>query len=251
MSDRSSIEWTHATWNPVRGCTKVSPGCKHCYAETFAERFRDVPGHPFEQGFDLRLVPTALDLPLRWRTGRLIFVNSMSDLFHEGVPDSYVEQVFQVMEAAVQHQFQVLTKRAERMATFAKHRKVPPNVWMGVSIENADHSWRAAQLRRVPARVRFLSIEPLLGPIRTLNLKGIHWVIVGGESGTGARPMSAAWVRDIRAQCRKAKVPFFFKQWGGFHKTLAGRELDGRTWDEMPAGVPIPSAPTIERRATG
>ena len=234
MSDRSPIEWTNATWNPVRGCTKVSPGCKHCYAETFAERFRGVPGHPFEQGFDLRLVPKALDLPATWRQGRLIFVNSMSDLFHDGVPEEYVERVFAVMRAVAHHQYQLLTKRSERMAEFASRHTVPANVWMGVSVENADHRWRLDDLRRVRADVRFVSIEPLIGDVGTLDLRGIHWVIVGGESGHRARPMDPDWVRDIRAQCRKAKVPFFFKQWGGVHKSKNGRELDGRTWDEMP-----------------
>jgi protein gp37 len=234
MSDRSPIEWTNATWNPVRGCTKVSPGCKHCYAETFAERFRGVPGHPFEQGFDLRLVPKALGLPRSWRKGRMVFVNSMSDLFHEDVPDEYVERVFAVMEAATHHQFQVLTKRSARMADFIGLHPVPPNVWMGVSIEDAEHRWRLDDLRRVQADVRFLSLEPLIGPAGTLDLRNIHWVIVGGESGPRARPMDPEWVRDIRAQCRKANVPFFFKQWGGVHKSWNGRKLDGRTWDEMP-----------------
>ncbi len=244
MSDRSSIEWTQATWNPVRGCTKISPGCKHCYAETFSERFRGVPGHPFEQGFDLRLVPAALELPLHWKRGRLIFVNSMSDLFHEEVPDSYIARVFDVMERAMQHQFQVLTKRAERMSEFARRRGVPSNVWLGVSVESAQYTGRINQLRRTPARIRFLSIEPLLGPIETLNLSEIHWVIVGGESGAGARPMLAPWVRGIRAQCQRARVPFFFKQWGGKNKARAGRELDGRTWNEMPVGFDLPQERT-------
>lgn len=234
MSEHSAIEWTHSTWNPVRGCTKISPGCKHCYAETFAERFRGVPGHPFEQGFDLRLVPSALELPLRWRKGRLVFVNSMSDLFHEEVPDAYVERVFAVMAAATQHQFQVLTKRAERMAAFAEKRAIPPNVWMGVSVENAAYRSRISMLRRVSARVRFLSLEPLIGAAGRLSLRGIHWVIVGGESGPGSREMRPEWVRDVRQQCRDAGVPFFFKQWGGVQKSVRGRELDGRTWEEMP-----------------
>ncbi len=237
MSDRSAIEWTHATWNPVRGCTKISPGCKHCYAETFAERFRGVPGHPFEHGFDLRLVPPALELPLRWRKSRLVFVNSMSDLFHEEVSDSYIERVFGVMQAATQHQFQVLTKRAERMAAFADRHAIPANVWMGVSVESAAYRSRISLLRRVPALVRFLSLEPLIGAPGRLNLRGIHWVIVGGESGAGAREMKPEWVRDVRQQCRDAGVPFFFKQWGGVHKSWHGRELDGRTWNEMPSGA--------------
>jgi protein gp37 len=238
MSDGSSIEWTDATWNPVRGCTKVSPGCKHCYAETFAERFRGVPDHPFEQGFDLRLVPEALELPLRWRASRRIFVNSMSDLFHERIPDVYVKKVFDVMRRASQHHFQVLTKRAARMATLASKIKIADNVWMGVSVENQDYVSRIDDLRRVDACVRFLSIEPLLGPIPKLNLRDIHWVIVGGESGPGARPMEPAWVRTIRDQCVAAGVRFFFKQWGGVRKRVTGRSLDGRTWDEMPKTEP-------------
>jgi protein gp37 len=240
MSDKSSIEWTDATWNPVRGCTKVSPGCKHCYAETFAERFRGVPGHPFEQGFDLRLIPEALELPRRWKRGRLVFVNSMSDLFHEDVPTAFIEQVFDVMVAADQHQFQLLTKRPERAVTVAPRLHFAPNIWMGVSVENADYTWRVEQLRRIPARIRFLSIEPLLGPIDDLRLSGIDWVIVGGESGAGARAMPPEWVRSIRDQCLAAGTPFFFKQWGGVRKSARGRELDGRTWDEMPPAL-LPS----------
>jgi protein gp37 len=234
MSDRSEIEWTDATWNPVLGCTKVSPGCKHCYAETFSERFRGVPDHPFEQGFDLRLVPHALDRPRRWRQGRLVFVNSMSDLFHERVPLEYIRQVFDVMEQCPQHRFQVLTKRADRLAELAPDLPWPTNVWMGVSVETAKYKSRIHQLRRVPAAVRFLSCEPLLGPLGNLPLKGIHWVIVGGESGRRPRPMNPDWVRTIRRQCARADVPFFFKQWGGRNKKAAGRELDGREWNELP-----------------
>ena len=234
MSHQTPIEWTDATWNPVRGCTKISPGCKHCYAETFAERFRGVPGHPFEQGFDLRLVPDALDLPLRWKTGRLVFVNSMSDLFHEQIPDAYVHQVFDVMRQATQHRFQVLTKRPERLAQLAPSLAPPSNVWLGVSVENQDYVERARILRRVKASVRFLSVEPLLGPIRRLPLSGMDWVIVGGESGGHARPMDPDWVRSLRDQCVAAGVPFFFKQWGGVRKGKTGRVLDGRTWEEMP-----------------
>ena len=241
MADGSSIEWTDATWNPVRGCTKISAGCKHCYAETFSERFRGVPGHPFEQGFDLRLVPSALGLPLKWKAGRFVFVNSMSDLFHEDVPLSYIEQVFDVMQRASQHQFQVLTKRADRMQAWASGRRMPANVWMGVSVENSEQRQRIQHLQKVPAAIRFLSIEPLLAEVGTLNLKGIHWVIVGGESGGKARPMDPAWVRSIRQQCADAKVPFFFKQWGGVRKSTTGRELDGRTWDEMPTLAKRPS----------
>jgi len=237
VSEHSEIEWTDATWNPVRGCTKVSPGCKHCYAETFAERFRGVPGHPYQQGFDLRLVPESLELPFRWKGRKLIFVNSMSDLFHEGIPDDYVLRVLEVIRKSRQHQFQVLTKRAERLASFSRKRSIPSNAWIGVSVESADYTWRIDYLRKVPARIRFLSVEPLLGPLGRLDLRGISWVIVGGESGPGARPMEPSWVREIRDTCLAARVPFFFKQWGGVRKKHAGRVLDGRTWDEKPAGA--------------
>jgi protein gp37 len=247
MSDHSAIEWTDATWNPDRGCTKVSPGCKHCYAEKFSERFRGVPGHPFEKGFDLQLIPKALELPLRWRTSRLIFVNSMSDLFHEDVPDDYIARVFDVMRVAGWHQFQVLTKRAERLGELGKTLNVPANVWIGVSVEGADYKWRIDHLRSVPAPIRFLSVEPLLAPVGRLNLDGVHWVIVGGESGPRARPMEASWVRDVRNQCERDGIPFFFKQWGGVRKSRTGRELDGRTWDEMPEVAWTPGAPTPAR----
>jgi protein gp37 len=234
MSERSAIEWTDATWNPVRGCTKISPGCKHCYAETFAERFRGVAGHPFERGFDLRLVPGALELPERWRRGRLVFVNSMSDLFHEEVPLEYIRRVFDVMQETPRHTFQVLTKRAERLEAIAPELVFPPNVWIGVSVESQDYVWRVDHLRRVPAALRFLSLEPLLGPIEELSLAGIGWLIVGGESGRGARPMKGEWVTALRDACQAAGVPFFFKQWGGVMKGRNGRELEGRPWDEMP-----------------
>lgn len=239
MSEHSSIEWTDATWNPVRGCTKISPGCKHCYAETFAERFRGVPGHPYEQGFDLRLVPEKLEEPLRWRGPRRVFVNSMSDLFHEHVPDSYVLQVARVMERAAWHTFQVLTKRAERMrellATRLSSVATAPHIWWGVSVEDREYGLpRIKEFQRSPARVRFLSVEPLLEDLGTLDLAGISWVIVGGESGRNARPMREEWVRSVHLQCRRAGVPFFFKQWGGQPKKRSGRMLDGRTWDEMP-----------------
>lgn len=241
MSDGSAIEWTDATWNPVRGCTKISPGCKHCYAERFAERFRGVPDHPFEQGFELRLVPEKLNLPHKWRAGRRIFVNSMSDLFHEDVPEAYVKRVFDVIREAPQHAFQILTKRADRMAQLSPSLEIPDNVWMGASVENAEYATRIQHLRKVEAKVRFLSVEPLLGPLPNLSLTGIHWVIVGGESGPGARPMQPDWVRAIRDTCLAAEVPFFFKQWGGVRKHLTGRVLDGRTWDEMPAMSVAPS----------
>ncbi len=236
MSVSSSIEWTNSTWNPITGCTKVSPGCKHCYAEVFAERWRGIPGHHFEQGFDLRLWPERLELPLTWKKPRTIFVNSMSDLFHEKVPLTFVRRVFRTMEKASWHTFQVLTKRSERLVELAPKLNWPSNVWMGVSVETAKYLWRADHLRKVPAAVRFLSLEPLLGPLGTIDLSRIHWVIVGGESGPGARPIEADWVREIRKQCRQEGVPFFFKQWGGVHKKKNGRVLDGRIWDGLPQG---------------
>ncbi|MBI4393698.1 MAG: phage Gp37/Gp68 family protein [Euryarchaeota archaeon] len=233
MSDGSQIEWTDATWNPVTGCTKVSPGCKNCYAERFAERFRGVPGHPFEQGFDIRLWPDRLEEPLHWRRPRRVFVNSMSDLFHPEVPDEFIEGCFNVMNEANWHQFQVLTKRPERALEIANQLEWGPNIWMGVSVESQLYTKRIATLKQIPAKVRFLSCEPLLGPLK-LNLRGIHWVIVGGESGPGSRPMLEEWVKDIRRQCRVSRVPFFFKQWGGVVKSRTGRSLDGRTYDDMP-----------------
>jgi protein gp37 len=271
MSQQSSIEWTDATWNPVRGCVKISPGCKHCYAETFAERWRGIAGHPYEQGFDPRLVPDSLDAPLHWKKPRTIFVNSMSDLFADFVSDEYVAAVFGIMAASPHHRFQVLTKRATRLPkwfdwivpnerdvlyshAFAKLgegiarmidlAKYPyagqwqwplPNVHLGVSVEDRKYGLpRIEHLQQTPAAVRFLSIEPLLEDLGTIDLTGIHWVIVGGESGLGAREMNIEWVRSIRDQCVAAGVPFFFKQWGGIRKKTAGRLLDGRTWDEMP-----------------
>lgn len=239
MSDRSAIEWCDATWNPVRGCVKISPGCKHCYAETFAERFRGVPGHPFEQGFDLRLVPEKLEDPLRWRTPRRIFVNSVSDLFQDGVPTEYIAAVGRVMEQTPWHTFQVLTKRHERLAellsTDLSWLAELPHVWFGVSVEDRLYGLpRIAALREAPAVVRFLSIEPLLEDLGPLDLGGMHWVIVGGESGPRARPMREEWVVSIRDQCRRARVPFFFKQWGGVRKRATGRALRGRTYDQFP-----------------
>lgn len=234
MAISSNIEWTDSTWNPITGCTKISPGCKHCYAETFAERFRGVPGHPFEQGFDLRLWPERLDLPLKWKQPRIIFVNSMSDLFHERVSADFIFKVFETMQAAHWHKFQILTKRSERLRRLARTLPWPTNVWMGVSVESPTYTFRIDDLRDVPSAVRFLSIEPLLAEIPGLDLDGIDWVIVGGESGPKCRPMDAEWVRRIRRECKSQKVPFFFKQWGGTRKKLRGRMLDGRTWDEMP-----------------
>jgi len=252
MSDKSKIEWTDATWNPVRGCTKISPGCVHCYAETFAERFRGVPGHPFEFGFDLRLVPEKLGDPLRWGTSRMIFVNSMSDLFHKDVPDDYIVSVARVMTAANWHTYQVLTKRADRMQSLLKTKlrfaAEQSHIWWGVSVENRQHGLpRVALLRQAPAKIRFLSVEPLLEYLGTMNLKGISWVIVGGESGPGARPMQPEWVRSIRAQCRAAGVAFFFKQWGGVRKSTTGRSLDGRTYSEFPERIQA-EAPTLDVR---
>lgn len=253
MAERSAIEWTDATWNPVRGCTKISPGCKHCYAETFAERFRGVPGHPYEQGFDLRLVPEKLPEPLRWTTPRVIFVNSMSDLFHEDVPDDYIVAVARVMVLGDWHTYQVLTKRAERLRAllrsklaFAAHQ---PHIWWGVSVEDRQYGLpRVAQLRDSAATVRFLSVEPLLEDLGTVDLSGIHWVIVGGESGPGARPLRLEWVESIREQCERIGVPFFFKQWGGVRKSQAGRELNGRTYDDRPPHLPAPVPDTTARR---
>jgi protein gp37 len=249
MSDRSTIEWTDATWNPVTGCTKVSPGCKHCYAETFAERWRGVAGHPYEQGFDLKLWPERLGAPRAWKAPRMIFVNSMSDLFHEDVPDKFIERVFRVMTDASRHTFQVLTKRADRLANWhARHSEFwfAPNVWLGVSVEDRRFGLpRIPVLGALQASVRFLSIEPLLEDLGSLQLEEVDWVIVGGESGPGARPMRAEWAISVRDQCREAGVPFFFKQWGGVRKKRHGRLLDGRTWDEMPGQHRAGAAATI------
>jgi protein gp37 len=241
VSNKSAIEWTDATWNPVTGCTQISPGCDHCYAMTFAERFRGVSGHPYEQGFDLRLWPQRLKLPLRWRKPRRIFVNSMSDLFDKGVPDEFVRRIFDVMVQADWHIYQVLTKRSPRLARLGQSLPWRPHIWVGVSIELDRYVWRADHLRRVPAQVRFISAEPLLGPLPHLNLEGIHWLITGGESGPGHRPCDPDWVRDLRDRCNAAGVAFFHKQWGGRTPKAGGRLLDGRTWDEypeVPAGQP-------------
>lgn len=251
MSDGSSIEWTDATWNPVRGCTKISPGCKHCYAETLAERFRGVPGHPFENGFDLRLVPEKLYEPFRWTRSRHVFVNSMSDLFHEEVPDAFILRVFSVMRSADWHVYQVLTKRPDRMQSIAS--RLPwlasaRHIWLGVSVEDREYGLpRISHLRATNTSLRFLSVEPLLEDLGTFELEGLDWVIVGGESGAKARPMEEAWVLSIRDRCQAAAIPFFFKQWGGARKGRAGRTLDGRIHDEMPM-IPFSRPPGRKER---
>lgn len=247
MAATSAIEWTDATWNPVRGCTKLSPGCKHCYAETLAERFRGVRGHPYERGFDLRLVPEKLAEPLRWSRPRMVFVNSMSDLFHTAVPDEYIVKVAQVMVTAKWHTYQVLTKRSERVRDLLNTKLAfagrADNIWWGVSVEDRRYGVpRIRHLRDAPVRTRFLSVEPLLEGLGTLQLNGIHWVIVGGESGAGARPLKRDWVVSIRDQCRRAQVPFFFKQWGGVQKSKHGRLLDGHTYDHFPQRTNQPIA---------
>ncbi|HSL82636.1 MAG TPA: phage Gp37/Gp68 family protein [Thermoanaerobaculia bacterium] len=234
MALKTSIEWTEATWNPVTGCTKVSPGCKHCYAERMAKRLRAMGQPRYAEGFRVTLQEDLAEQPLRWRTPRRIFVNSMSDLFHPDVPEPFIQRIFRTMEEAHWHEFQILTKRPERLRTLAERLPWPENVWMGVSVETEDYFWRIDHLVAVPAAVRFLSLEPLLGPLPSLTLESIHWVIVGGESGPGARPMDPDWVRQIRARCLDHGVPFFFKQWGGTRKARTGRELDGRTWDQFP-----------------
>jgi protein gp37 len=235
MAGASEIEWTDMTWNPVTGCTKISQGCKHCYAERMARRLRAMGVARYRDGFTVRLHPGALDEPDRWPGSRRVFVNSMSDLFHRDVPLDFIERVFEVVARNPRHTFQVLTKRAGRVVQLARRLDWPANLWLGTSVEHARTAARIDQLRRVPASVRFLSLEPLLGPLDDLDLYGIHWVIVGGESGPGARAMEPAWVESILAQCRRAGVPFFFKQWGGVRKKKTGRQLHGRTYDELPA----------------
>jgi protein gp37 len=254
MSDRSKIEWTDATWNPLRGCTKISPGCKHCYAETFAERFRGVKGHPYEQGFDLRLIPEKISEPFEWAGPRAVFVNSMSDLFQLDVPDAYIEDVVQVMVEANWHTYQVLTKRSQRLAELLSTRlrlvTDQRHIWWGVSVEDKKYGLpRIEHLRSTPAAVRFLSIEPLLEDLGDFDLSGINWVIVGGESGPGARPMQLAWVRRILDKCKSQGVSFFFKQWGGTRKSKMGRMLNGRTFDDMPARTVVPIPPRQVRIA--
>ncbi|MCK6406752.1 MAG: phage Gp37/Gp68 family protein [Rhodocyclaceae bacterium] len=244
MATASKIEWTEQTWNPVSGCTKISPGCKHCYAETMARRLKAMCAPGYERGFELSLQPTRLEQPLARKKPTVWFVNSMSDLFHEDVPDTYIDSVFEVIRATPQHTYQILTKRAERLPVYFSSRRVPGNVWLGVSVEDQHHGLpRINFLRAVKASIRFLSIEPLLEDLGVIDLSGIDWVIVGGESGPKARPMAAAWARAIREQCEDADVAFFFKQWGGWgadgkrrSKHANGRLLDGRTWDAYPSG---------------
>jgi len=239
MGAKSNIEWTEATWNPVTGCTKISPGCDNCYAERLALRLQAMGQPNYADGFKLTIQERMLELPLKWRAPQIIFVNSMSDLFHRDVSADYVQRVFDVMRRANWHRFQVLTKRALRLSRLSSSIDWPKNVWMGVSVENEDYTFRIDYLRETHAQVKFLSLEPLLGPLSSLNLTGIDWVIVGGESGPGARPMRREWVLDIRDQCLKAGVPFFFKQWGGTNKKKSGRVLEDRTWDEMPDTVAV------------
>jgi protein gp37 len=239
MGMKSPIEWTEATWNPLTGCAKISPGCKFCYAERMALRLQAMGQPNYVNGFQLTLHEHAVELPLQWKRRQMIFVNSMSDLFHADVPVVFIQRIFDVMARASWHQFQVLTKRSERLLELAPSLPWPPQVWMGVSVEREDYTYRIDHLRQTPAHIKFLSLEPLIGPLPALNLSGIHWVIVGGESGVGARPIRPSWVIDIRNQCHAAGVPFFFKQWGGVNKKRTGRALEGRTWDEMP--LPITS----------
>ena len=240
MANRSSIEWTDSTWNPVTGCTKVSPGCKHCYAERMAKRLKAM-GHPnYANGFKPTVHEHLLEQPLRWKKPQMIFVNSMSDLFHEDVPSDFIQKIFNVMHQAHWHTFQILTKRSQRLLEMSQRLEWPVNVWMGVSVENDDYVFRVDHLRQTGAHVKFLSLEPLLGPLPDLDLRGIDWVIAGGESGPGARPMKEEWVIEIRDQCQAGNVPFFFKQWGGVRKKRNGRILQGRTWDEFPAQMSTP-----------
>jgi protein gp37 len=254
MSDHSKIEWTDATWNPLRGCIKISPGCKHCYAETFAERFRGVQGHPYEQGFDLRLIPEKIAEPFQWAAPRTVFVNSMSDLFQSDVPDDYIEDVVRVMVEANWHTYQVLTKRAERLKEMLSTRLQfavdQRHIWWGVSVEDKKHGLpRIEHLRAAPAVIRFLSIEPLLEDLGDFDMSGIDWAIVGGESGPGARPMDRAWVEQIQKLCEKQRTAFFFKQWGGVRKSKTGRLLNGRTHDGMPDRIVASMSPRKARLA--
>ena len=237
MAQKSPIEWTGSTWNPVTGCSKISPGCKNCYAERMAKRLTAMGQRNYQQGFKVACHEHALELPLHWKKPQTIFVNSMSDLFHKEVPEDFILKIFEVMEEASWHTFQVLTKRSERLLELSESIKWPDNVWCGVSVENQDCVYRIDHLRRIPSAIRFISFEPLLGPLIGLDLTNIDWVIVGGESGPGARPMKKSWVIEVRNQCIEAGVPFFFKQWGGVNKKKNGRSLDGRTWSELPVVI--------------
>ena len=245
MVAKTAIEWTDATWNPVTGCTRVGPGCDNCYAARFAERWRGIAGHPYEQGFDLRLWPNRIDRPLRWRKPRMIFVNSMSDLFHKKVPVAFIDAVFETMERANHHIYQVLTKRSSLMRAYVNrrypHAPAPDHIWLGVSVEDDDHAGRLRHLKQANATIRFVSFEPLLGPVGAIDLDGVAWAIVGGESGPGARAMDPAWARELRDRCRDQNVAFFFKQWGGPRPKSAGRLLDGKTWNDFPAAGPAAS----------
>jgi len=234
MANHSGIEWTESTWNPITGCTKISPGCKHCYAERMSHRLRAMGSPNYANGFKLTLHEQSLKIPLHWKKPRIIFVNSMSDLFHQNVPLYFIQKVFDVMRQASWHTFQVLTKRSDRLCQLSQSIDWPTNVWMGVSVENSDYTFRIDHLRQTSAHTKFLSLEPLLGPLSHINLDSIDWVIVGGESGPGARPMEKKWVIDLKNQCQSADTPFFFKQWGGVRKKRNGRILQGRTWDQMP-----------------
>jgi protein gp37 len=239
MMAKSNIEWTESSWNPVTGCTKISPGCKHCYAERLSKRLKAMGLKNYQNGFKVSLHESMLNRPLEWKKPQRIFVNSMSDLFHEEVPLWFVKQVFSIMNQAYWHQFQVLTKRSERLEELACHFNWTPNIWMGVSVENQDCLFRIKNLKNTPAQIKFMSIEPLLGSISNIEFEGIDWVIVGGESGPKARPMKYEWVEDIKNQCLASDTPFFFKQWGGINRKKAGRELDGQTWDEYPIAIDI------------
>ena len=254
MSRKSTIEWTNSSWNPVTGCTKISAGCDHCYAERFSERFRDVEGHPFEAGFNLTLRPERLEHPMRWRRSQFIFVNSMSDLFHKNIPIEYIHRVFDTMERADRHVYQVLTKRSSLMSRFVsqryQNRPVPSHIWLGVSIENVAALTRLQHLKQTNASVRFVSFEPLLGPFDAVDLESIHWVIVGGESGPGARAVHAEWIRTLRDQCQTQNVAFFFKQWGGRTPKAGGNLLDGRQWLQYPE-LGLNPAPVVPLQAVG
>lgn len=245
MAQKSKIEWTDATWNPVTGCTKVGPGCDNCYAERFAERWRGIEGHPYEQGFDLRLWPSRLQQPALWKKPRMIFVNSMSDLFHKDIPRSYVDSVFDVMETADWHVYQVLTKRSSLMRNYIRARyngeSVPSHIWLGVSVEDGAHKGRIDHLRQINSEARFISFEPLLGPIGSLDLTDIAWAIVGGESGPNARPMAPSWATELRLVCEYYEVAFFFKQWGGPRPKSGGRLLEGEEWNGFPWKI-VPEA---------